>query len=81
MVTLVIYIKDCDYAIYIPFNWMAVMLFVLGTSSIVQFFVSKFLFTHITDHIGSLFCSLLIGNTGLKFAGVQIALKVMVYGS
>ena len=50
-------------------------------SRMVQSFVSSFLLTHMTDLIWALSWSLFAGNTGLKFAGVLIALNVVVYGS
>jgi hypothetical protein len=66
---------------YGPLSWIAVMLLVLGISMISQSLVSILLFTQITDRICASFCSLCVGYTGLKFAGVLIALNVVVYGS
>ena len=68
---------NINILLYIPFSGMAVILFVLGMSSIVQSLVFNFLFTHITEHIWSLLCSLLLRNTSLKMAGVQITLNIV----
>ena len=53
----------------------------LGISSIVQFFMSSDLLTHITDCIWPSFCILCTRKASQKFVGIWIALKAVVYGS
>ena len=54
---------------YGPFICIAVMSLVSGMSStsIIQFFVLMVLLTHMTSHICSWLCDLLVRKTSLKF--------------
>jgi hypothetical protein len=68
--------------LYLPFNWMVVMLFVSGTFMISQFAVSSAVLTQVTDLTCVPSLPLFSGKTGLKFVGILIALNVlMMWGS
>ena len=66
---------------YGPFSCIAVMSLVSGMSRMVQSFVFSLLLTQMTDLIWASSRNLFVGYTGLKFVGVLMALKLVVYGS